>query len=436
MKQIIVIGILLLCLSDIATGIHLRHELTEQRKRKENNDQDELPEVTLTDKIRSEGEKEILLLQQADTYPKFVELLKKFFGNEDGKDKTLKAEEFRKVLLEQIKTKGSEVPLTESTNEFSEKYEKEWLSAEDVSKLPIKGQLVELNVRDLRPTQKEIGLQNSLDWAITQNDANQYFNPGAKMIGSPIVTYNKTYVIDGHHRWSQLFMLNKKAKIIAYDIKPIIVNGKEEGPLSVLRRVQAIIGAYFGVIPSSSGEGTVDVYNDAKVKTVNKNENDGEEKSADLNKDVSTYLNCRFRPEGDDGENNTYCKALFNSNPVKDKRDEDTNKIIRINEGFIDSFNTLSGLNANKDKKRAKVQEKILKNIETFVGITMTADRNDKPARDIMPQTDGPKDFEKAKLTKIGTGQILKNTRGKRVTLPAILDRLRHKSLKMDIEKK
>ena len=430
MKQIIVIGLLLLCLSDIATGIHLRHESTEQRKRKENNEQDELPEINLTDKTRSEGEKEIHLLQQAKTYPKFVELLKRFFGNEDGKDKTIKAEEFRKVLLEQIKTKGSELPLTNSTEQFSEKYEKEWLSAEDVSKLPIKGKLVELKVSDLRPTQKEIGLQNSLDWAITQNNSQQYFNPGAKMIGSPIVTYKGLYVIDGHHRWSQLFMLNPDAKIIAYDIQSIKVNGKEEGPESVLRRVQAIIGAYFGVIPSSSGEGTVDVYHGAKV-----NKNEGEKKSAELDKDVLTYLDCRFRPEDDNGEKNQKCQELLTSNPVKDKKDKN-NKIIRINNGFIDSFNTLSNLNANENEKRAKVKEKIMKNIEEFVGITMTEDIAKKPPRDIMPQTDGPKDFATAKLTKIGSGQVLKDRERKRVTLPAILDRLTHKSLKMDIETK
>lgn len=41
------------------------------------------------------------------------------------------------------------------------------------------------------------------------------------MILSPILINKGHYIIDGHHRWSQLYMVNDKAKIVAYDIKQV-----------------------------------------------------------------------------------------------------------------------------------------------------------------------------------------------------------------------
>ena len=67
-------------------------------------------------------------------------------------------------------------------------------------------------VGDLKPTQKEIGF----DQSVLNNLTDQYgslksFFTGTANVGGPIVTYAGEYIIDGHHRWSQVFAANPKA---------------------------------------------------------------------------------------------------------------------------------------------------------------------------------------------------------------------------------
>ena len=114
----------------------------------------------------------------------------------------------------------------------------------------MKDRLVAIRVDKLKTSQKEIGLQNSLDWVIGQVDVEQYYGTDPKMISSPIITYGKEYVIDGHHRWSQFYIMNSKAYIIAYIIKKkkkshTFFTSKEDVKL-ILRRLQTVIGYFFG----------------------------------------------------------------------------------------------------------------------------------------------------------------------------------------------
>ena len=61
----------------------------------------------------------------------------------------------------------------------------------------------------LVPTQAEIDVEKSLKHALTkkENIRNDFSN---KIIvnETPIVTFRGNYVIDGHHRWSEIAMLN------------------------------------------------------------------------------------------------------------------------------------------------------------------------------------------------------------------------------------
>lgn len=112
----------------------------------------------------------------------------------------------------------------------------------------------DLDVSGLIPTQNEIDVDKSLAWPMKTVKTFLSFVKGAGKsfeLGSPIVTYQGKYVIDGHHRWSQLYACNKDAKIKAVDIN---VEGLE--PLDVLKAVQAAIAIQTGDVPVQSVKGT------------------------------------------------------------------------------------------------------------------------------------------------------------------------------------
>lgn len=112
----------------------------------------------------------------------------------------------------------------------------------------------DIAVKDLIPTQNEVDIDKSLAFPM-KKDPSKFVTynsgDGPFTLGSPIVTYKGKYVIDGHHRWSQLYACNADATIKAIDID--IANLK---PLDVLKAVQASIAVATGDVPVQSVQGT------------------------------------------------------------------------------------------------------------------------------------------------------------------------------------
>jgi len=104
-------------------------------------------------------------------------------------------------------------------------------------------------VRALLPSQREIGLENSFTYPLQSNCSN-YFN-GVVTIKSSIVTLNKTFIIDGHHRWSQVYAVNPDAKISAINFSYNV-----KSPMQVLRDAQGAIAVANKDVPSSSASST------------------------------------------------------------------------------------------------------------------------------------------------------------------------------------
>lgn len=106
-------------------------------------------------------------------------------------------------------------------------------------------------VSELRPTQNEIDLDKSLKFPLTnaQSLAN-CLGSGTITIKGPIVTYNGKFVIDGHHRWSQLYAVNATAKIDCVDL-----SGPDMDPVDVLKIVQLGIASELGKVPSAEVDG-------------------------------------------------------------------------------------------------------------------------------------------------------------------------------------
>ena len=96
-------------------------------------------------------------------------------------------------------------------------------------------------VKDLKPTQNEIGAEESLKNIMTDPyDSLETFLKGNADVGGSIITYNGEFVLDGHHRWSQVYAANPEAKL-----KAINVTGKLEAK-DILKAVHTAIAVDAG----------------------------------------------------------------------------------------------------------------------------------------------------------------------------------------------
>ena len=110
-------------------------------------------------------------------------------------------------------------------------------------------------VSKLKPTQNEVDVDKSLAFPLVKTGGEGFIknvsSDGPFTVGSPIITFMGRYVIDGHHRWSQLYACNKNASIAAVDVS---IQGVE--PLDALKAVQMAIGLQAKKIPMQSVKGT------------------------------------------------------------------------------------------------------------------------------------------------------------------------------------
>jgi hypothetical protein len=107
-----------------------------------------------------------------------------------------------------------------------------------------------LPVLNLLPTQNQIGFDQSIMNILTNKFKSvESILDGNADVGGPIVTYNKKYVIDGHHRWSQVYAANPKAKMEALDIQGDLK------PTEILKLVHAAIAAKMGKVPGADPKG-------------------------------------------------------------------------------------------------------------------------------------------------------------------------------------
>ena len=376
MKQVIIIGIIILCIIKNTTGIHLRNDSIEQRKKKN-------------------GVNKLEALKQTQNYADFMNNLREGLKNADFKDALVDSLNAEKEKCNLSNPQNGNVDLSNINSPWDSKR---------LEKLGLINKLVSIKVKDLQPTQNEIGLQNSLDFALTQDDATQYFSEKPIMIAGPILTYKGTHVLDGHHRWSQLYMLNPEAEILAFNIE------EKEGvdPEGMLKLLQKAIGAYFGSLPQASSDGTINVFSD-KTK-------------------IDDYLNCRFRKNKADS---SMCSSVDIPKSTEGKEGNEkkcieceNNKHKFAQDSFIDSYIKENKLTIKtNDSKRDIVKEHIRNNINLFVEEMKKKNENLKsnPNRTDMPQTDGPKNL---KIEQIKDPSDIIKDNGKIYTLPAILRRL------------
>lgn len=107
-----------------------------------------------------------------------------------------------------------------------------------------------LSVKRLLPTQNEIGLESSLKHGLTKpENIKKFFSKEPIITKFPLVTFNSNYVIDGHHRWSEVLIFNPNAKMVCVDYSG------DMSPIQMLKATQGAIAASLGDIPTSKRKG-------------------------------------------------------------------------------------------------------------------------------------------------------------------------------------
>ncbi len=105
-----------------------------------------------------------------------------------------------------------------------------------------------LNVKDLIPTQNEIGVDETFK-CILEGKNIEYCFQNPAVIKKPIVVFNSKYIIDGHHRWSEIYITNPNAKVEAVNITGNL------SPINALKVFQCTIASNLGKVIRTTKKG-------------------------------------------------------------------------------------------------------------------------------------------------------------------------------------
>lgn len=191
----------------------IKEQEEEQEKSKEAADYPADQKATVRDLLGKEYEQFVRDLEQKIKDPKFSKFLKMGIKKYDGDSQD-----------DQIKVSKEEIPVSE-----------------------------------LMPTQSQIGLADSLGWTSANNPQGAAktakLNDGTADVGGRIITADGKYIVDGHHRWSQVFLLNPNAKIPAWNFNSADGTGK-----GALKLAHLAIAAVDNGVPLQPADAATDVY--------------------------------------------------------------------------------------------------------------------------------------------------------------------------------
>ena len=271
--------------------------------------------------------------------------------NKAIKDKTPTSHLIKKLTLAKNYTdfvnalkKGFEA--TDNDNSFLNSLRAEFAKGSGKQKLVCEYETI--NVKDLVSTQSQIALSGSLEWIFSSKGKYTDYFGDSVTPGGRIVTYNHRYVIDGHHRWSQTYMLNPDAKINTVDCHDVPEDG--DRPLATLRKFQAAVSAIVGCVPSS------------EVKDDNVYDMEPEKIKENLEKFISNSIN-------------------------KDSSQSVTNRII------ADINKKKGNVIHQGEKKKTELIDYLMKNVQNFKSNSLRLPK--AGPREEMPQTDSPTKTEK-----------------------------------------
>jgi hypothetical protein len=141
-----------------------------------------------------------------------------------------------------------------------------------------------IKAKDLHPTQNEIDVGKSLSYQVSGKNpeqVKQILDGGPVTVNLPLVVYDYNgtyYIVDGHHRWSQVFLLNPNCEIDSLVFKNSAGDTAQD-PADMLRDFQGAIAiANDGEVPQSTvapGMNMFDWSSDQLREYLDKNIQDG-----------------------------------------------------------------------------------------------------------------------------------------------------------------
>lgn len=120
-------------------------------------------------------------------------------------------------------------------------------------KAPIQTTDIDAPAKNLEPTQNEIDVDKSLKFPLTDPQSAENLLKGGTVAiaGKRIVTGGGgKFIIDGHHRWSQSYVINPEISLAALDVANI------KNPIDGLKAAQLGIAADTGKVPVASVQGS------------------------------------------------------------------------------------------------------------------------------------------------------------------------------------
>ena len=129
--------------------------------------------------------------------------------------------------------------------------------------------LVKIKATTLQPTQSQIGLKDSLGWLAEnlpeQAEKEIKGDTTGGLDDNRVLIANNKYIIDGHHRWSRVFLFNPDIMVpcVNLDIKGF------KNPTNILKVIQIAIEATYNNIPSTEANSKTDIFNDSIMSEEN-----------------------------------------------------------------------------------------------------------------------------------------------------------------------
>jgi hypothetical protein len=155
--------------------------------------------------------------------------------------------------LSQLKSITKSDRLSEIFNEGFNEYSKVEISRDEV----------EIPVARLIPTQNQLNMKKAMEFPFSgEEPVSSYFVDGAVTIVAPIITFNKTFIIDGHHRWAQIAIMNPRATVSCIDFQSDVLT-----PIQFLKLIQGAIAMEEGEVILADKTIGVDLYK-SSVKAI------------------------------------------------------------------------------------------------------------------------------------------------------------------------
>lgn len=191
----------------------------------------EAGEVQLPDMVAAAQLTQLLLAPYDEQSTGFVRLFNELFGNPTQENPCTATSCANPGLYALLTTGGSSRGIPNSA-----------IAVESIN----------ANVATLLPTQNEISMRSSLRFPLQDPvSLSTYFQGGViQPFGNPVMTSEDgVYIVDGHHRWSSIYVINPFTQVSAADL------GYIPAPKDSLKQTQIAIAAENGYLEGSTASG-------------------------------------------------------------------------------------------------------------------------------------------------------------------------------------